>query len=81
MRVLRAGVLEAEARRGQLALDLPLGYEVELARAALGVRELATGVLAVEHRGGAPLRLAREGEPAVRLESGQKRRLGAPAGR
>jgi hypothetical protein len=75
VRVLRAQGLEAEARRGELALALPLEAAVRVERAALSVRELATGELEVSHRGGAPLRLERNGEAVLRLESGQTRRL------
>ena len=77
VRVLRAHGLEAEARRGSVTLYLPLGWRGRLEQAALGLQELPTGELLVEHRGGKPLRLERESGGTARLESGQKRRLDA----
>src|SRR5262245_5506438 len=75
VRVLRSLGLEAEARRGVLALSLPLGWRGRLEQAALGVQELPSGDLLVEHRGGKPLCLERGPGRKERLEGGQKRRL------
>jgi hypothetical protein len=73
--VLRAERVEAEVRRGTRTLALPLEWEARVTRAAISVRELATGELLVEHRGGEPVVLTRASETPFKLAGGRTLRL------
>jgi hypothetical protein len=78
VRVLSAEVLEAEVRRGTLALELPRGWRTELARTALSLAELAGGELVFANRGAAPIALWPAKGPPKTLAGGAEWRVPGP---
>jgi len=80
VRVVSFTGLDVEVRRGGMELDLPHGWNVELERAVLGLRELPDATLEIRHHGGRSVRVrSRVPRPAEdwprRIAGGEHARL------